>query len=117
MQRLRYAMCGYDQFAITVNRAEGWVFTFTHSPLPPASFFLLALFAIAPCLRPQSPSPTCSMAPKRKVDDGAAAGAAGKKNKKQVAAASDSTAADLKKGEGDWTSSSVKDTDTSQTYL
>ena len=48
------------------------------------------------------------MAPKRKVDDGA--GVAGKKNKKQVAAASGSTAADLKKGEGDWTSSSVKDT-------
>ena len=47
------------------------------------------------------------MAPKRKVDDGA--GVAGKKNKKQVAAASGSTAADLKKGEGDWTSSSVKD--------
>ena len=49
------------------------------------------------------------MAPKRKNDDGTTAGAAGKKNKKQAAAASGSTTTDLKKGEGDWTSSSVKD--------
>ena len=50
------------------------------------------------------------MAPKRKNDDGTAAGAVARKDKKQVAAASGSTAADLKKGEGDWTPSSVKET-------
>ena len=50
------------------------------------------------------------MAPKWKNDDGTGAGAVARKNKKQVAAASGSTATDLKKGEGDWTSSSVKET-------
>ena len=50
------------------------------------------------------------MAPKRKNDDGTAAGATARKSKKQAAAASGSTATDLKKGEGDWTSSSVKET-------
>ena len=49
------------------------------------------------------------MAPKRRNDDGTAAGAVGRKSKKQAAAASGSTAADFKKGEGDWTSSSVKE--------
>ena len=49
------------------------------------------------------------MAPKRMNDDGTATGAAARKNKKQAAAASGSIATDLKKGEGDWTSSSVKE--------
>ena len=49
------------------------------------------------------------MAPKRKNDDGTAAGAAARKSKKQTAVASASTATDLKKGEGDWTSSAVKE--------
>ena len=49
------------------------------------------------------------MAPKRKNDDGAAAGAAARKSKKQAATASASTATDLKKGEGDWTTSAVKE--------
>ena len=51
------------------------------------------------------------MAPKRKNDDGTVTGAAARKNKKQAAAASGSTATDLKKGEGDWRSSSVKEAD------
>ena len=49
------------------------------------------------------------MAPKRKNDDGAAARVAARKSKKAAATASGSTTADLKKGEGDWTSSSVKE--------
>ena len=49
------------------------------------------------------------MAPKRKNDDGTVAGAVARKNKKQIAAAFGSTATDLKKSEGDWTSSSVKE--------
>ena len=49
------------------------------------------------------------MAPKRKDDDGTVADAATRRSKKQAAAASGSTTADLKKGEGDWTSSSMKE--------
>ena len=49
------------------------------------------------------------MAPKRKQGDGTAAGAAAGKSKKHAAAASASTATDLKKGEGDWATSSVKE--------
>ena len=49
------------------------------------------------------------MAPKRKNDDGTTVGAVARKSKKQAAAASASTATDLKKGEGDWTSCAVKE--------
>ena len=49
------------------------------------------------------------MAPKRKNDDAATAGAAARKSKKQAATAYASTATDLKKGEGDWTTSTVKE--------
>ena len=49
------------------------------------------------------------MAPKRKNDDGTAASAAARKSKKEAAAASASTTTNLKKGEGDWTSSAVKE--------
>ena len=52
---------------------------------------------------------TTSMAPKRNYGEGKAAGAAARKSKKHAVTVSASTATDLKKGEGDWTTSSVKE--------
>ena len=112
MQRLRYTMYDCDHFVSTVNTTEGWVFTFY--PFPSASCLFLPPRALChSCLlSPLHPPRTLAellMAPKRKNDDGTGTGAAARRSKKQAAAASGSTAADLKKGEGDWTSSSVKE--------
>ena len=49
------------------------------------------------------------MAPKRKQGEGTATSAAAGKSKKYAAAVSASTATDLKKGDGDWATSSVKE--------
>ena len=116
MRCTRSVLDDYDAFEGTVNRGGACAFTFTFhsslcaSPLTSSSSLcsLPLLFYLQARNFPQS-TPS-SMAPKRKASEGATSSAAAGKSKKLAAAAASAAIADLQKGDGDWTLSTVKET-------
>ena len=90
-------------------------FYFAFSPMRRLCFiFFLTLFSIATYAQAHYfllPLRLCAIAPKRKPTTGntAASGATDLKGKKTAATATSAATADLKKGEGDWVKSILKE--------